>query len=66
MRVGVKGQDVQIERKTDKEREGCREHKLLQGAFNVKYADRHGCRGSSKVRCTRLYFVCFSQSTCLG
>ena len=28
------------------------------GAFNVRHADRHGCRGSSKVKCTRLYFAC--------
>lgn len=48
------------------EREVCREHKLLQGAFTVKYIDRHCCRGSSNVKCTRLYFVCFSQSACLG
>lgn len=40
--------------------------KLLRGAFNVKFADRHGCRGNSKAKCTRLYFVCFSQSACLA
>lgn len=61
--MGVTGQDLGMVRQADMEKEGW---ELPQGTFNMMYVGRHGCRGSCKGNCSRIYFVCFSPSACLG
>lgn len=58
MQASVKELDVQIERQTDRHEKGGLQR--THSAAGWLYEDRRGCRGSSKVKCTRLYFVCFS------